>query len=225
MNKIFHILLLVSVTWFVPAMLQAQTHDVGAIASMSLSKDFGLLDAKLEQEFRVDHNLNLFDRSLTSLGLSYTIIPKLLKAQADYDFIYRREKEYFEFRHRSSAALEASVTYNSFEFEYRTRGQAVWRDESRGDYKFNPRYIWRNKLECNYKIFGSPARPYASAEVFTPINSTHGFYLDGYRFTVGLKYRVSKRTTMQFHLRYDQEVQQADPKSILYGGVGWNYKL
>lgn len=228
MAKIFQILLLLSITitWIMPTFTVAQTRDVGAIGSVALSKDFGRSwDAKLEQELRFNHNLSTFDRSLTSIGVDYALIRNFLKAQVDYDFIYQRQNDYFEFRHRTSAALATSISCRSLDFELRTRGQAIWRDESRGDYKFNPRYVWRNKLECSYKIFGSPVKPFASGEVFLPLNSAHDFYMDGYRVTLGLKYRTSQHASLQFYLRYDQDVQQANPKSILYGGVGWNYKL
>ena len=226
MGKGFNILLIVFVGSFFPCLLPAQTSDIGAIGSLSMTKDFGdKWDAKVEQEIRFNNNFALFDRSLTSVGVNYTIIRKVLKAVADYDFIYQRQIDYFEIRQRSSVALSSQFKLNSFDFELRTRGQAIWRDESRGDFKFNPKYVWRNKLECTYTIFGSPVKPYLSTEIFCPINSVHGFYLDGLRATMGVKYRMSLHTSTVFFIRYDQDIQQANPKSIFYGGIGWNYRL
>lgn len=226
MSKGFQILVLFFVWSFLPSNLAAQTSDMGAIGSVSVSKDFGAKwDAKLEQEFRFNNNLASFDRSLTSIGVNYTIIRKLLTAEMNYDFIQQRQNEYFELRHRSSVALSIQKKISAFELEFRTRGQAIWRDESHGDYKYNPKYVWRNKLECAYTIFGSPIKPFISAEMFCPLNSAYGFYLDGIRATTGLKYRINQRTSMSFLVRYDQDIQQANPKSAFYGGIGWNYKL
>jgi len=226
MGKVFQILLLIIVGSVAPVFSFAQTSDIGAIGSLSVSKDIGRSwGAKVEQELRINQNLGTFDRSLTSAALDYSIISKTLKAAIDYDFIYQNQIDYFEFRHRTSASLTAQKSFHSFNLELRTRGQATFRDESRGDYKFNPKYVWRNKLECTYTIFGSPIKPFISGEVFCPLNSEHGFYMDGYRAVLGAKYRVTKQTSLQFLFRYDQDVQQANPKSMFYAALGWNYKL
>jgi len=226
MRKATRIIIFGFLAWAYPHFLSAQTNDAGAIGSLSVSKDIGRnMGATVEQEFRFNQNISSFDRSLTSVGVDYSIIKKLLKAEANYDLIYQRQDTYFEFKHRASASLSAQMKYNSFGFKLRTRGQSTWRDESRGDYKFNPKYVWRNKLECEYTIFGSPVKPFVSGEIFCPINGANGFFMDGYRAVIGAKYRTSARTTLEFLLRYDQEVQVSNPKTMLYGGVGWNYKL
>jgi len=218
--------MLVSIAWIAPCLVQGQTKDIGAIGSFSLSKDFGRIwSVKMEQELRFNKRLTTYDRSLTSIAVDYSFFRKAMKASLDYDFIHQRQNEIFEFRQRSSFSLSAKYDIDAFEFEFRTRGQSTWRDEKRGDYKFNPKYVWRNKLECAYKIFGSPVKPFISSEIFCPLNSVHGFFMDGYRFTLGAKYRINIRTSMSFLVRYDQDVQQANPKGILYGGLGWNYKL
>ncbi len=226
MAKIFPILLLISIGLILPDFLFAQNSDHGGIGSLSLSTDLGRSwDAKLEQELRLNQNFRTLDRSLTSIGVDYTIIKKLLKASLDYNFIYQRQNEYYEIRHRSSVALASQLSIGSFDLELRTKGQATWRDESRGDYQFNPKYVWRNKLECAYSIFGSPFKPFLSGEIFCPLNSENGFYMDGYRVIIGGKYKLSKHTALEVFLRYDQDIQQTNPQNIMYGGIGWNYKL
>ncbi len=117
------------------------------------------------------------------------------------------------------------MDFQSWELELRTKGQATLRDETKGDYKYNPKYVWRNQLELSYTIFGSPLKPYISAEIFCPLQSKYGFYMDGFRAILGLKYRVSQRNSIDFRLRFDQDIQQANPLSMVYGVVGWNYKL
>ncbi|HLP06268.1 MAG TPA: DUF2490 domain-containing protein, partial [Paludibacter sp.] len=185
------------------------------------------LHADLEQELRLNGNLANFNRSLTSASLDYTIIKKILKAGIDYDFIYQHNpgKNFYETRQRASVSLSGQTKVDPFDFTIKTRLQSIYRDETHGDYKFNPEYRWRNKLECEYTIFGSPVKPYLSGEIFCPINGKHGFFLDGYRACLGAKYRLSAQTSLNFQLRYDQEVQQANPKGTLYGCIGWNYRL
>jgi hypothetical protein len=226
MLKLTKSILIVCLLALSPVALLAQTSDAGGIGTIGLSKDIGrLLSASVSQEVRFNQNFTSFDRSLTSLEFDYTLIRNLLKVEAGYDFIYQNQVDYYEFRHRAGLGLSGQLKMYSFNFKLRTKVQSTWRDELRGDYKFNPKYVWRNKLECSYTIFGSPVKPFASAEVFSPLNSAAGFYMDGYRATIGAKYRTSAHVTWEFLLRYDHDIQQANPKSIFYTGVGWYYNL
>ena len=226
MKKLVSTFALVCGLWGVTLTLAAQTNDIGGLGSFSISTGVGRnWKLKIEEELRFTQQLSTYDRSKTSLSADYSIIKKELKAEFEYDFIHQRSNAIYEFRHRFSAAMMYSWDIDDFNFELRTKGQATLRDENRGDYKYNPKYVWRNRLECNYRIFGSPVKPFVSAEVFCPINSIHGFYMDGYRISLGAKYRISQHNTLQFTIRYDQEIQQTAPKRILYGGIGWNYDL
>lgn len=226
MSKYFKIFLL-SLTGLVGSLsLVAQTSDFGTIGSVAISKDLGRFwSAKAEQELRFNQNSTLYNRSMTTIGVDYAILKKVLKAGFDYDFMHLNRLEYFEFRHRVSTSLSAKLDMHSWGLEWRTKGQATLRDETRGDYNYNPKYVWRNQIEFNYSIFGSPFKPYVSAEIFCPLQSKHGFYIDGLRAVLGLKFRVSQRNSLDFKLRFDQDLQQANPQSMLYGVVGWNYKL
>lgn len=224
MIKPAHILLLIVL--LLPVGLFSQISDIGGIGSVNLSADIGpSLNASLSQEVRFNQNFSNFDRAVTTLGVDYTLIRKLLKVGVDYDFMCYNQINFFEIRHRASLALEGQQKLDDFGFKLRTKMQSTWRDETLGDYKFNPKYVWRNKLECTYSIFGSPVKPFLSGEIFCPLNSPHGFFMNGYRIIGGAKYRTSERTTLEFLLRYDQDIQQANPKSILYGGFGWYYTL
>lgn len=210
----------------IPAFLHAQTNDFGAIGSIGMSKKLSRRFVfKAEEEIRMKQNLSSFDRALTSGTLDYTLMRKILKLQLDYDFILQNKIEYTEVRHRVSLAFAGSKSFGNFDFDLRTRGQSAWRDETRKNYKINPKLIWRNKLDCEYRIFGSPLRPYASAEIFFPANDTRGFYMDAFRLVGGIKYRISMHTSMQAFLRYDEEVQQKKPQRIVYTGLGWTYKF
>lgn len=226
MNKRIKIFLLFFCGFSVSLSLVAQTSDFGTIGSVAITKNLGRSwSAKAEQEVRFNQNSTLYNRSMTTIGVDYAILKKVLKAELDYDFIHLNRQEYFEFRHRIATSLSAKLDFQSWELQWRTKGQATLRDETRGDYNYNPKYVWRNQIEFNYTIFGSPLKPYVSAEIFCPLQSKHGFYLDGFRAILGLKYRLSQRNSLDFRLRFDQDLQQANPQSMLYGAVGWNFRL
>jgi len=209
-----------------PAVLHAQLTDAGGIGAINLSGNllYGL-DWGFSQELRFANQFSTLDRSASSIDLQYTLIRKVLKADVGYDFLYYNQTTWFEPRQRLSFALIFQQKADPVQLKFRTKLQSTWRDNSRGDYKFNPKYVWRNKLECIYTIFGSPVKPYLSEEIMCPLNTTNGFLLDMFRTEGGIRYRISESTTWEFFLRYDQEVQVKAPKSVLYGGVGWNYSF
>lgn len=221
------IILLVFFLFFTTAIF-AQLHDAGGIGCIGVSKNIGnFTKLGLEQELRFDRGLSSLQRSATSLSADFTIVRRLLKAEIDYSLHYRRENEkQYEYRHRFSAGFVVQQRYARFIFKLRTRGQATLRNENRGDYKYNPKYVWRNRLQIEYNIRKSPFRPYVSAEIFCPINSDYGFFMDAYRIVAGTTYSLSKRSELDFQIRYDQDIQVASSSpNILYGGVGWSYSF
>ena len=205
----------------------AQLRDAGGIGSISVSKEISkVTELSFEQELRLDQGLSMLNRSSTSIGADFTIVRRLLKAEVDYILMYRREDfDLYEFRHRFTAGFVFQQRYSRFIFKLRTRGQTTLRDENRGDYKYNPRYVWRNRLQVEYNIPKSPFRPYISTEIFCPLNSDYGFFMDSYRLIIGTTYRFSKRSELDCQIRFDQDVQVANPKNILYTGIGWNYSF
>ena len=219
--------IVVIVLGLIPFVAVAQLQQTGGIASFSLSKEFGKrFEISAEQELRLDRNFTSINRSSTSVGAEYVVVKGLLRVQAAYDLHYRRNNdEYYEFRHRASAGLVLQQDAGRFSFRWRTRGQLTYRDENQGDYSYNPKYVWRNRLQCNYDIPRSAFRPYVSVEVFCPINSKNGFFMDSYRLIAGTRYRVSRQHSLDFQLRFDQDIQQKNPVNILYLGVGWSYAL
>jgi hypothetical protein len=204
----------------------AQQSDIGGIGTIGLSKDFGRYwEAKIEQEVRFKQSYQSFDRLLTGIIVDFSILPKILKAGIEYDFLYQNKDVNFELKHRGSLALSTQIKIFDFDLNFRTRYQSTWQDELRGNYKYNPKSVWRNKLECTYSIFGSPIKPSASVELFCPTNGKKGFYMDSYRIKIAAKYKYSMHQSIEAFLRYDAELQQINPESILYTGIGWNYKL
>ncbi len=206
--------------------LLAQLSDIGGIVSVGVTKNIGRnWDSKLEQELRFNQSLG-YDRALTALQLDYKVIPQYFKVGMEYDFMNPNIKsEYYEFRHRAAFQLSGQTKWNRFELQLRTRMQSTWRDETKNDYKFNPKVVWRNKFECAYDIFGSPIKPSMSAELFFPVNSSHGFYLNSYRLRTAVSYKYSRSQSIEMFLRFDKEVQTNNPESVLYLGVAWLLRL
>lgn len=215
------ILLLISTPAF------TQLNDVGGIGTFELSKSIGEFTIiSAEQEFRFDHHFTSFNRSATSVNADFTILNRVLKAEVAYILLYRKDNSnFYEFRHRVNAGLVGQYRIDRFIFKLRTRGQATFLDGDIQEVSFNPRYVWRNRLAVEYNIRKSPFKPYITGEIFTPINGKKGFFMDAYRLTVGTKYKVSKQSSLDLMLRFDQEVQVSNPQNILYFNLGWSYEI
>lgn len=226
MQKLIRNLLLAFYCIALPTHSAAQLTDAGGIGTVSVSKGLGRYwDVKAEQELRFNQSYLSFDRSLTALTVDYSLLPKILKAGVEYDLVYQKQTDIFEFRHRASLGLSTQFEVSTFDINIRTRYQSTWRDNNRGDYNYNPKNVWRNKVECTYNIFGSPVKPSVSAELFCPLNGSKGFHMDSYRLKLAARYKYSPHQSIEAFVRYDAEIQQAAPKTILYTGLGWNYKL
>jgi len=226
LKKVKFVLLLMSLL-ITPSIVHSQTDDFGGIGSVSVSKNIGTFTSlSLEQELRMDRQLSSVSRSSTSVSADFTIARRLLKAELDYILMYRRNSnERYEYRHRFTAGFVGQYRIDRIALKLRTRGQATLRDEMRGDYGFNPKYVWRNRLAIEYNIRKSPFTPYISGEIFTPINGKQGFFMDSYRLIGGTEYKLSKKSSLDFQIRFDKDVQIAEPKSIIWGGIGWNYSF
>ncbi len=207
--------------------IKSQINDFGGIGSVGISKDVGSFTTlSFEQEIRMDRQLGSLSRSSTALSADFTIAKRLLKGEIDYILLYRRNSsERYEFRHRLAAGFVGQYRIDRLALKLRTRGQATFMDGTRGDYGYNPKYVWRNRLAIEYNIKKSPFTPYITGEIFTPINGKRGFFMDAYRLTCGTEYKLSKQSALDFQLRFDQDVQTASPKNIIWGCVGWSYGL
>lgn len=227
MGKTAKILIVALFCAAIPFAAAAQLQQTGGIASFSLSKELSKKwELNAEQELRFDRNFTSFNRSSTSVGVEYVVVKRLLRLQAHYDLQYwRNGDEGYEFRHRAAAGILLQQKAGRFDFRLRSRIQMTFRDENRGEYSYNPKYVWRNRLLCNYNIPNSRFRPYIAGEIFCPINSKKGFFMDSYRISAGTRYQVSRQHSLDFQLRFDQDIQQKKPENILYIAVGWSYTL
>ena len=221
--KLIVFLLLIPILTF--AQGQRET-DVGFSLSMELQKNLMQnLDASLEQEVRlIDNNIG-FDRTITSLGLDYAFFNRKIKVGAYYAFIYRYNNDFiFEPRHRYYFNLAYRQPWQRWTFSWRGRFQSTYRDENRGAYKINPRYIMRNRFEIEYSIWGRPWKPYISCEVFNELNNPLGNELTRIRYQAGTSWRLNRTDYLDFFVRYNDEFSGRDSR-LLALGIGYRVKL
>jgi hypothetical protein len=199
--------------------------DAGASFSLVAEKDLSrFLTLAMDEEVRiVDNNIG-FDRSVTSLGLDYSLFDKKVKIGAYYAFIYLYNNDFlYEPRHRYYLNLSYKETFEPFIFSWRGRLQGTYRDENRGAYKINPKYVMKNKFEATYTIWGSPWRPYLSCDFSTSLNNpTLEYELLRIRYEGGVNWRLDRTTYLEFFLRWDEYLSDTDSRKL---SIGVAYKM
>ncbi|OAV71395.1 hypothetical protein Barb6_01432 [Bacteroidales bacterium Barb6] len=199
----------------------------GLGASLSFELQKGLLrnmDIAVEEEVRLVNNIVGFDRSITSLGLDYSLFENRVKIGACYAFIYRYNNDHlFEPRHRYYLNLSCKQPVNQFTFSWRGRVQGTYRDENRNDYKINPKYMMKNKFEANYAVWGKPWKPYIACELSTELNDPAGNDLIRIRYQGGTGWRLNRTAYLDFFLRYDNYLD-GEELNVVAIGAGYRVK-
>lgn len=201
--------------------------DVGASFSLAGEKDLNrFLALAIDEEIRFTNNNIGFDRSITSFGLDYSFLDKKLKTGIYYAFIYLYNNDYlYEARHRYYLNLSYKETFEPYVLSWRGRLQCTYRDENRGEYKINPKYVMKNKFEAAYLIWGSPWKPYISCDLSTSLNDpVMGHELLRIRYEGGASWRIDRTTYMEFFVRLDEYLSGNDPH-ILSLGVAYKAKF
>lgn len=198
--------------------------NLGASLSFEAEKDLSRsLSVALEEEVRLIDNQIGFDRSVSSWGLDYSLWNKKIKIGAYYAFIYLYNKDYlYEPRHRYYLNVSYKEAFEPFTFSWRGRLQGTYRDENRDEYKINPKYVMKNKLEVNYTIWGSPWKPYLSCDFSTSLNDpVRGYELLRIRYEGGTNWRLDRTSYLAFFLRWDEYLADPDPRVF---SIGATYK-
>ena len=224
MHKLTLLFLLLSVCF--PLIAQERETDAGLSLSFEGQKELiRNMSLSIEEEVRLVTNTIGFDRSVTSAGLDYALWNKRIKVGATYAFIYLYNNDYwFEPRHRYYFNLSYRETVGNFTFSWRGRVQGTYRQENRGRYKINPKYIMKNKFEIEYSIWGKPWKPFVSCDLSSELNDPTGNDLSRIRTEAGTTYRLNRTDYLTFFLRWDEYLIDDDPR-VIAAGIGYRMKF
>jgi len=205
---------------------QDRTSGVGLITSVEVEKSLSrYFDLSAEEEVRLTNRDIGFDRSVTTAGLDYALFDRKLKIGAYYALIYLYNNDrLFEARHRYYTQISYKTTFKSFILSWRGRIQGTYRNENRGEYKINPKYVMKNRVQVEYTIWGSPWKPFVSGELSNEMNDPTGNELTRIRYQGGASWRLNRTDYLDFFVRYDHypDIREIQMLSI---GVGYKMKL
>ena len=119
--------------------------------------------------------------------------------------------------------LTVAPKFGDWKIAYRAMVQATFRDERRGDYRFNPKTYMRNRLQVTWSVPHQPVKLYLSEEFWWRLYKPGDNIIDNLRSTVGVEYSINKHHTLDFYLRSDNEIQVKNPDNVLSIGVGYKF--
>jgi hypothetical protein len=126
----------------------------------------------------------------------------------------------FESRNRYYLNLSYKEIFEPFTLSWRGRLQSAFRNENRGEYKINPKYVMKNKAEVAYTIWGSPWKPYFSCDFSTILNDpVRGRELTRLRLQGGASWRLNRTTYLDFFFRFDEYLAYDEPQAAWLGAT------
>ena len=181
-NKYLHILFASSIIvcqLLFPNHATAQTDvdldpEIGGRLSFTLDKKITRgLHVSLEEEVRFDNNFSSFDRSQTTVALSYKVNDNL-KFGLGYAMInpYSSSNNAFKnSRHRFMLDVTGGIHFGNWRLSLKERFQATYRSGDMNEYQ-NPRtaLILKSRLKLQYKGMRR-LEPYASFELRNTLNA------------------------------------------------------
>lgn len=209
-----------------PQRLAAQRErqtEAGLVLSLAAERELRRnLTLGFEEELRLIVASKALRRTDATLGIDYTFRDRRLKIGAAYAFIYLfNEAHVYESRHRFLLNLSYRQALEPFSFSWRVRLQETLRNEARGSYRVNPRYVMKNKLELAYAVWGKPWKPFLSCDFSTNLNDPETRYdLVRLRFQAGAAWRINRTTSLELFLRWDEYLKTPDPRLLSLGLAG-----
>ena len=163
-------------------------------------------------EFRLDESFSV-DKYLLELRGVYKPA-KILSLGASYRFVGNpRETKATEYLHRYALDATFEKKFKRFEPSFRLKYTNYSEDKSDSEFL-------RYRAELNYDIKGSKLTPLISAEAFQELNDNDLYKM---RYTLGVKYKLNKKNSINFGYKLDYYLNEYQNKHILY--LGYRIKL
>lgn len=202
--------------------LKAQVNDAGLWMTVSaekkISKKFKVVVA---EEMRLRENISMIGQLFTDVSLQYKVTKNFL-VSGSYRFIMKQTLDfYYEPRQRFYADLTYKIKASKVDFYLRTRVQDQDRYTIPEGENNRQTLYWRNKIAAKYGI--KDFTPFASFEVYYPLNNPQGNVIDGLRYQAGTDYKVNKHNSITLYYLIDQEIQVNNPQNSYVVGLEYNY--
>lgn len=187
------------------------TGRIGVELDFELSRHLSL---GIENSLRFKNDFKSFDRNYLTAGLSYKPLT-YLKAGVGYTFMSLWHdgkkstdyKKYWDLRHRVQADVSGILPIGNWKITLRERVLGTFRTLKFDPLeKVSPEFSLRTKISAEYTSRRRPLTPYVSVELSNTLNVPDFIgrnYIDKIRNRLGLKWRLTRRSYLDFFYRFD----------------------
>ena len=205
--------------------LKGQDKDAGLWTSVSFeAKIIKKLTGSLSQEIRFNENITEAGTIFTDAGIAYKL-NKHFQVSLNYRYILkRRTDDYYSFRQGFYVDVKYDRKLNPFELIWRVRFTDRYSDIGRAADGGVPEYYLRNKLSLKWD-YSKAITPYASVELFSPLNYPRFNAFNNIRLAAGIEYSISKHHKIDLYYMVQKELNVSHPQTDFILGLGYAYKL
>ncbi len=214
---------------------QAQ-NQFGTWTSLTIDKKVDKWTFEAETELRTISGLQLINRWDMGLGAEYKII-KPLKIGLEYQFMNVLDEKYnnYQFRHRFTGSITGTKKFGNVQLALleglqvttKNDSKRIRDDETIDRYKVNPASMWKNSIEAEYNIPKCKITPEFEFKTYYSLNDPDGNAFNKLRYTLSLKYKLSKRNSINVFGVYNKELgtDEADYSGKYILGLKYSYHL
>lgn len=173
---------------------------------------------QLSQQNRITENVSTYGRGNIDVGVTYRFT-KNIRLMGDYVYLKRPNPDHsFTNEHRLYAALVLKKEVGRWDFSYRNMVQMRMKNIYTSEEGKIPQYFERNKLSVKYQL-NKYFSPYVSGELFYPFNQTKNKRLKKVRTTIGLDYKINRKTNVEVYFLYQHELNafNSTNRDFVYG--------
>lgn len=229
-QKVITLLLSIILT----ASICAQSGSYGTWTALSVDKKLNKWDVSAETELRTVYLTRLVERISLGVGADYGIM-KGLKIGAGYQLMSKLDTKYlnYQLRNRFNVSTTGKLKLNDLTLSLRERVQITTKDESKrirengsiDDYKVNPEWSWRNRLQMSYNIPNFKITPTLSVETFYQLNNPDGNEFDNIRYTLAFDYKIKKKHIVEIYGLINSALDSDDAYGKYILGAAYKYSF
>jgi hypothetical protein len=213
----------------------AQNEQYGTWLSIGGEKKIDKWELSAETELRTIYYLRLVDRWSIGVSADYDVLKQLklslgyqLMNSLDYDKDY--VKSYF-IRNRVNASATGKLKWGDLSFSLRERMQFTIKEDrlqtdgTYDDYKINPAWVWRNRLQVEYNIPKCKITPSLSAETFYDLNNPDGNSVENVRYILSFDYKLNKKNHVELYGVVNSERNSDDSEGKYIVGLSYKHSF
>lgn len=142
-------------------------------------------------------NSNLFDYSLTSIGVTYTP-HRNISLTAAYDFQYAFGNE---ITHTAKLMITPEVSFGDFTLSLCERFEMNYSMSEQ-----TPAWLLRSKLQLDYSIPETPLTPYLYIEMYNPLEANPPHWYETLAYGAGLDWDISEHHTIGIYYEFSHSI-------------------